>query len=235
MKKYLNVNVIDFLQKVVDENTKHYKEDFEYDKAYFKKSVGKQHDRCSDSLLWLSRENGTLCVREFEAFIKDSPAHISWKYYAGDDFNVPENVVAYSVKLCEEKNGVVLGDIYELDYKMHVSEMIADAVPGHEVEKYFDDGYHMRAPLKESSYGRFASLIEEHGPIVDSLVVPESEDALIGVLRKQNMMRSKMPVAHINPPRLDDIISDAKSRRDGDASSVAREMVFKQDKNNNER
>lgn len=220
----MNVNVIDFLQKVVDENTKHYKGDFEYDKAYFKKSVSKQHDRCSDSLLWLSRENGTLCVREFEAFIKDSPAHLSWKYYAGDDLNdSSENIVAYAIKLYEEKNGVVLGDIFELDYKAHVNEMIVSAVPGFEVDKYFDDGYRVRVPFKESSYGRFTSLIEEHGPIVDSLAVPDNEEALIEVLRKQNVQRSRMPTAYIDPPRLDDIISDAKSRQKDSVPTAAEE------------
>ena len=68
MQQFKNVDVVSFLEQVMKSNTKHHQEDFEVDKKALESAM------ISDSpddkyLVWLSRENGTHCLKENDIFI----------------------------------------------------------------------------------------------------------------------------------------------------------------------
>lgn len=70
------IDLIPFLEGIVEENTEYYKSDFEYDERRLQAAMlePSQENR---TFLWLSRPCGTLCVLEREAFIRESTAHIA--------------------------------------------------------------------------------------------------------------------------------------------------------------
>lgn len=212
MKKYLNVSIEDFLQKIVNSNTKNFRSDFEIDKQML--SAAAERDwKPGKVFLWLSRENGTHCVREYEAFIKDSTAYTTWKHCADTD---SEQIVAYAVEVSGYNNGALCGNIYELDYKAHVAEMINKAVEPLEVQKFFEDGFVSHVPLDRSSYGYYAGLVEEHGSIVDSLFAPVDEARLTDILAAQGRERSKLSLAKtserlVSQGSLDEVLATAKN------------------------
>ena len=65
------IDIIPFLQGVVEENTQHYQSDFAHDEARLTAAM-LEISREKRTFLWLSRPCGTLCVPEREAFIKES-------------------------------------------------------------------------------------------------------------------------------------------------------------------
>ncbi len=209
MRKYLDVSVVEFLQKVVDKNTETYQEDFEIDKVIFSEVA--DGGRLEGNVwLWMSRQHGTQCMSEQEVFVKDSPAYSTWCYYDNDFAS--EKVKAFAVEVNDAKDGVVYGNVYELDYKAHVADVRRCAVETGMVHKVFQDGYVDQVSPERSCYGYYAGLVEEHGAIVDSLWAPKDEGKLADVLRIQKQSRDRLRVGEYvrDTPDVDKLIADAK-------------------------
>ena len=222
LKKYLDVDVVAFLEEKMKANTEHYQTDFEYDRQMFERFV--KSDRKEDKvLLWLSRRHGTQCMREYEAFLRGTEAYTTWQYYAGQE---SEGCVAFAVELKGVQDGVIRGNVFELDYEKHAELVKKEAQPAYEVVKTFEDGHVAQAAFARSSYGYWAGMVEEHGAIVESRAVPSDGALLRLTLAEQKRMRDKMKVAEIRPlisqqkevgqeqkqGTLDDVLEDAVKR-----------------------
>lgn len=187
-KKYLNVDIIAFLEEKMNSNTVNYKTDFDYDKSIISHAAAS--DRKDDKvLLWMSRPSGTHCQKEHDVFVKDSSAYTTWCYYDGQ---TDDKILACAVEITGIDNGVVKGNIYDLDYRAHVADVKALSVIPQEYEKVFEDGYVDHASFERSSVGYFTPLVEEHGAIVDSIAVPLDKEMLQDVLRAEKQKRDRL-------------------------------------------
>ena len=120
MQKYKNVNVEDFLEQVMKSNTKHHQEDFEVDKKMLRTAM--VSDNPDDKyLVWLSRTNGTHCLRENDIFIKETPAYYTWQQWS--DPKRDEKIIAFAIHITGSVDGKPIADVYELDYTAH-AEMV---------------------------------------------------------------------------------------------------------------
>lgn len=187
LSSHLNVDVIAFLEDQMKRNTQHYQSDFEIDKAIINRAMESEH-REDKTLIWMSRSHGTHCYTEYEAFIQDSAAYSTLRFYAEQ---TSEPIIAFAVELTGRENGVIRGNVYGMDFQKLVAEISAKAVPCLEVEKTFEDGFVNRAPLDRSSYGYYAGLVDQHGSIVESRSIPSDKDALSLVLFEQKKARDK--------------------------------------------
>ena len=125
MQQFKNVDVVSFLEQVMKSNTKHHQEDFELDKKILNKAMdSKSLD--DKRWLWLSRENGTHCLKESEVFIKNTPSHNTWVYWA--DANRDEKFVGFAINIIGKIDGKPLANVYELDYLQHVETIKKAAV-----------------------------------------------------------------------------------------------------------
>ena len=125
MQQFKNVDVVSFLEQVMKSNTKHHQEDFEIDKKILEKAMdSKSLD--DKRWLWLSRENGTHCLKESEVFIKNTPSHSTWVYWA--EANRDEKFVAFAIHIIGKIDGKPLANLYELDYHSHVEAIKKGAV-----------------------------------------------------------------------------------------------------------
>ncbi|MDR0326030.1 MAG: hypothetical protein LBI19_08070 [Oscillospiraceae bacterium] len=195
MRKYENADIVAALGAVVEINTEHYKGDFRYDLETFRKAA--QHpDGENNRFLWLSRQSGTECVKEREAFINGSEAHHRWNYYGTvlggiDSYMssvvVNDHIMAYAVVVTGLENGRVMGDLYQLDYRDSIRDIQKAALPLHTVSGKFEDGTDLRLPHAEYD-GQRERLRSQHGPLSDYRVHPEDEGALQTAL---NAMRDK--------------------------------------------
>ena len=84
------IDLLSFLSRVTEKNTKHYHSDFLYDSKNLQKAAQavSPEERC---FFWMSRPSGTWCVLEREAFIRGSSAHNIWTHYADE----PEGIIGY--------------------------------------------------------------------------------------------------------------------------------------------
>ena len=198
MRKYENVDVLAALGAVVELNTEHYKSDFKYDVERFKEAA-KHPDGDNNRLLWMSRQSGTWCYPEREAYIKDTSAFNTWNGYATilGDVNsymstvvVQDRILAFAVDIKGIENGRVKGDIYELDYRNHVREVNRAALPLHTVTAVYKDGATFTLPHKEHD-AKHMSLYHQHGQLQTLTHHPEDAGALRDILKQARDKREK--------------------------------------------
>lgn len=191
MRKYENVDVIATLGAVVELNTEHYKSDFKYDVEQFKKAA-KHPDGDNNRLLWMSRQSGTWCFRERDAYVKDAEAFNYWNGYAkilGDPNSymstvvVQDRILAFAVEVKGMENGRVKGDIYELDYRDHIRQLNRAALPLHTVTVKYEDGTSLTLPHAEYD-GKRERLYYQHGQLQSFKANPEDAGALRDILKQ---------------------------------------------------
>jgi hypothetical protein len=178
MRRYSNVDVAAALGAVMEVNTEHYKSDFRHDLEMFKEGAMRP-DGENNHLLWLSRQSGTECFYEREAYLKDSHAYYTWCYHS----TASATCRAYAVEIKGMVDGRVIGDIYELDYKRHVMELKKDALSVATVSAKYADGAELRMTYKQYD-GSSQRLIHEHGRLTAFRREPEDEGELSERLAK---------------------------------------------------
>lgn len=124
LTKFENVNVMAALRSIMKQNTAYFQGDLEYDRKFIQECA-KSGNADDKVLLWLSRESGTVSLRERNVFINGTAANELWRYYAEVDFGC---FLAYAVEICGIKNGRVMGSLYELDYMEHYKRVKSGAV-----------------------------------------------------------------------------------------------------------
>lgn len=137
MQKFKNVNVESFLEQIMKSNTKSHQDDFEVDKKMLKEAM------LSDSpdekyLVWLSRTNGTHCLRENDIFIKESTAYYTWQQWAEPKRD--EKIIAFAIHITGSMDGKPVADVYELDYTAHAEMVKKDALSSDVKVLHFEHG-----------------------------------------------------------------------------------------------
>lgn len=199
-QKYINADVVSLLEEKMLSNTEYYQSDFEIDKKIFAECV--QSKRKEDkTLFWLSRPMGTQCNKAHDVFIRGSAAHNTWRFHA-EQTSGPFIACAVELKGIDP-SGVIRGDVFELDYLAFAKEILQKSVEPLAVEKTFQDGYVDQVEFTSSHYFHYAPLVERHGPIVDSFIIPKDADALNYVLQEQKNIRDKLQAAPVIPDLAD--------------------------------
>ena len=198
MRKYEDIDIIAALGAVVELNTEHYKSDFKYDIERFQKAADAP-DGEDRRFLWLSRQSGTWCVQEREAYIKDTEAFNIWNNHAkilGDANSylstviVDDRILAYAIEIKGVKNGRVTGDVYELDYRDHIRQLNRAALPRDTVALKFADGTELTL-AHDKYFGQKERLYHQHGQITDFRSNPASEVELQAALGKARERREE--------------------------------------------
>lgn len=134
MRKFENCDVLYVLREIMSHNTKHYQTDFDIDEEILTEAI-KQPNVSDWRYLWMSRPCGTHCLKEKDVFLFNSPEYSTWTAYAA----TADEIVAYAVQLNYRENGVLKGDLYELDYASHCAMAKNSAVYIAQVRLYSRD------------------------------------------------------------------------------------------------
>lgn len=124
MRKFENIDIVDSLRRIMNTNTRYYKNDFINDVKLIQDAANKEHSK-DKRLLFMSRPHGTYCLRETEVFKKGASEYNVWKYY-GEQTN--DKILAYAVKITGIEDGRIKGNLYELDYQQHYKHVRDTAV-----------------------------------------------------------------------------------------------------------
>jgi len=244
MRKYENVDIVAALGAVVELNTEHYKSDFKYDIEQFKKAA--QHpDGDNNRLLWMSRQSGTWCFPERDAYVKDTEAFNIWNGYAKllgpkDSFYqtviVQDRIIAYAVDIKNVENGRIKGDLYELDYRDHIRQLNHDALPVHTVSAKYQDGTDIQLPFAEFN-SKSERLYHQHGKILSYRADPEDTGALRDILQQARDRREdearpaafKVRVQNPKPqkPSIKQQIADGKQKLARERSDAPQKAATK--------
>lgn len=129
------ISLIAFLDEVVSRNTQHYKSDFELDAQKLRDALDSpnQDERV---FYFMSRPNGTWCVLERDAFLRESDGYKIWTHYA----NMPAGIEAYRIVITGQCGTAPMGYVVKLNYREQVQRVIKAALPIENVELSFYSG-----------------------------------------------------------------------------------------------
>lgn len=129
---FLNVDVLETLQKIMEHNTSYYQTDFNYDREMLMEAAKDRN--AHKQFFWMSRHGGTHCFPEQSVYIEQTGQHNSWIYYG----KCPsERAMAFWIELYGEREGIVKGDIIEIDYQEHLDYLCANSFAPDRVEVMF--------------------------------------------------------------------------------------------------
>lgn len=133
MRAFIDVDVQKCLRRVMEENTVHYKTDFEHDIRDLKNAA---YNGFHKDFFWMSRESGTHMLNDKHVFVKGLSEYNTWRFYQ----TYPEEVKAFFVHVEGIRDGNPRGYVAELDYMEHCRQVENMAVPPSTVIVDFTDG-----------------------------------------------------------------------------------------------
>lgn len=212
LSKFENVDVIASLEAIMKQNTAFYQSDFEIDKRILREAASRPAAE-EKRLLWFSRPSGTCCFRERDVFLKDTRQHNTWRFYGEQ---TRDKILAYAVELTGKENGIIKGNLYELDYPQHFREVVEKSLPADNYTLLYEHGERVQ-PAGQYFNG---SPDPQFGKFERFEAIPNDPDALKWLLREEHRNREQLPPgdfkAHI--AALHDGLIETEARR------IVREM-----------
>lgn len=139
MQKFMGIDLLENLEKIMNKNTRSYQSDFEVDKEILMDAAIK-----ADTLplrertyLWMSRPCGTWSLLERHVYLEPAHAHCIWEYYADA---TSQKILAYAVEVTGLQNKKVMGNLYELDYRKHAEFVKKASIPADRVRLIYEKG-----------------------------------------------------------------------------------------------
>lgn len=187
MPKFMEIDLLGNLEKIMKQNTKSYQSDFEIDREILTNAAKNSgvlalRDR---TYLWMSRPCGTWCVKEKNVFLEPAYEHQVWEYYAGE---TSQKILAYAVEVTGMENKKILGNLYPLDYRKHAEFVKATSIPADRIRVVYEKGerfQNRKKPLSRKDdpvFGRYRY----------SEYVPNDSKALEAVLYQEKRKREEM-------------------------------------------
>lgn len=209
LNKFENVDVTASLEAIMKQNTAFYQSDFDIDKEIIKRAA--ESPNAGDKrLLWFSRPSGTCCIKERDAFLKDTREHNTWKFYGEQ---TRDRVLAYAVELTGIQDGKITGNLYELDYQQHYKHVTEQALPADNYMLIYEHGEREQPAARPFD----ASPNPQLGKFERFEAVPNDPDALQALLQEERRSREQLSPG--------DFKAHIAALRDGLIETEARRIV----------
>ena len=211
LSKFENVDVIASLEAIMKQNTAFYQSDFEIDKRILREAASRPAAE-EKRLLWFSRPSGTCCFRERDVFLKDTRQHNTWRFYGEQ---TRDKILAYAVELTGKENGIIKGNLYELDYPQHFREVVEKSLPADNYTLLYEHGERVQPAgmyfdgNPDPQLGKFERFEAQ----------PNAPEALRGVLMEEQRSRENL--------RLGDFKAHVAMLHDNRIEREARRVVEK--------
>ena len=186
LSKFENVDVIASLEAIMKQNTAFYQSDFEIDKRILREAASRPAAE-EKRLLWFSRPSGTCCFRERDVFLKDTRQHNTWRFYGEQ---TRDKILAYAVELTGKENGIIKGNLYELDYPQHFRHVKEQALPADNYTLLYEHGEREQPAARPFD----ASPNPQLGKFERFEAIPNDPEALQSLLREERHSREQSAV-----------------------------------------
>lgn len=158
---FLNVDVLETLQKIMEHNTDYYQSDFRYDVEKLRTAAA---DRNAERrFFWMSRGGGTWCFAEPEVYVRNTSQHNTWNYYGAG--NKSEHVKTFWIELKGMRDEKVMGDIVEMDYQKHLDYLCTHSFEPSAAEMVFKNPNDVRTFSYQEYDQNFQSILQRYGTV----------------------------------------------------------------------
>lgn len=194
MKKFLDVDIIETLRRVMLKNTEFWQSDFEIDTTILKRA-GQKPNPENRRFIWFSRPNGTFCAPERDVFQKGTGAYITYLFY---EEQTHDRIFAFDVEIKRTEGDSLYGNLYELDYRRHTAHVRDVALPAKTATLIFADGHTESVPFEKLRIG-FDITVDGRlvRDAVDVRYEPENEQKLEWLLCLEHQSLEKRSVGTI--------------------------------------
>lgn len=179
--KFSNVDILFFMNEVVQKHMKYYQSDFEIDKEILLEAAEKQEQQ-DKMFVWLCRECGTWCLQERDVFLKDTREYNTLKFYREQ---TKEPILAFIIEVISATAISVIGNVYALNYKEYSHHVVSTALPTKSILFQYEHGYRMKEA--EAILDGYPDI--EYGKLQSIQYQPYSQEELAGVLRREKQER----------------------------------------------
>lgn len=177
------ISLIAFLDEVVSRNTQHYRKDFELDAQKLRDALNSPY-MDERIFYFMSRPNGTWCILERDAFLRDSDGYKIWTHYA----DMPDGIEAYRVTITGRRGTAPMGYVVKLNYREQVQRVIKAAMPVDAVELTFYTGDTIRIPMEKYRKQR-EEIFFEYSAIQNFRNCPQNEAELYRIISMEHRLQ----------------------------------------------
>ena len=157
------ISICDFLKLIVKSTVEHYTEDFKLDIKIFKRYAKEAQETGKPvSMLWFCRSCGTYLCPEEDAYKKDTPMFITFKYYDEQEEEEARTIKAFLVTVTGMERQKPVGYITPINYADECDRIRRYAVPAEKVELVYDKGSLVQNRLQGIVLGHSGGKGQEH-------------------------------------------------------------------------
>lgn len=185
MYKYKDIDVMDYLQTAANTFDGYKLDQFDEIKKYISQ-LAASDDVQEEYILVSITQSGIFGCQEHDAFVKGTLAHLFWLYRGGHN----EKILCFAIRITRVKDGIIFGDIYELDSKEHRRRVFRNSVAASKATFVFEKG------SVNASVGESPSLIGHSGNLGELkqlIVYPNDPDELKRVLDIEHERYEALP------------------------------------------
>ncbi len=181
--KFSNVDILEFMGKVVEKHTKFYQSDFEIDKEILSEAADRKEQQ-EKTFLWLCRTHGTWCLLERNVYLKGTRENNTFRFYAEQ---TSEPVLAFLVEVTGGTQDSVMGNVYALNYTGHYNHVHSVSIKTETVILEYEHGCRV-----QSADDRFSGCPDmDYGRLQSVQYRPHSQEELLQLLWNERRERKR--------------------------------------------
>ena len=162
------IDLLPYLEGIVQRNTQHYQSDFQHDRITLQ-NAARESNMENRTFYWMSRPGGTWCVKERDVFLRGTEGHIIWTFREYES----EPIEARRIVITGHQKNTIWADVYPIRYQEQVRRIRQTAIPTESVDLLFTSGQHMALPYSEFA-GYLADITARYGTIDRIRYAPKS-------------------------------------------------------------
>lgn len=191
------IDLLDYLSRAVQDSPYPYDSarTFCYDVRTITNAL-QENDMENRVFYWMICTTGTWCVKERDVFLRESEGHAIWTHYE----SVADGIRAFRIVVTGLRNGIVVGDVYPLNYKEQVQRIKKAALPIATVEITYPSGYTARMTFAELEKCR-GNLYDRYGRPQRIRYAPENEaDLTRAIMLEHRFEKGWKRKPYVKPP-----------------------------------
>jgi len=191
--KFSNVDILSFMDDVVQKHTKQYQSDFEIDKEILYRAADSQEQQ-DRVFVWLCRTAGTWCLLERNVFLKDTSENSIFNFYMEQ---TSEPILAYLIEIASGTQDSVMGNVYALNYAEYYRHIHVESLDAETIVLKYEHG--CRTKMAYEHINGYPDT--DYGKLVSVQCQPHSQEELSRLLWSERQGRDRFkeenPAAYI--------------------------------------
>lgn len=228
-RRFMDVDIIDFLGKIADKTIQHYPQDFKVDIEQLWKQALKENPS-AERLMWHCSSYGTHILDEDEVFIKGTGAYGYWCDYRPNE----PSMVGYVIEVTGHKDETVVGNVFDVgNYASHAQYVRENSLVMDSVSLTYADTWGINAgktvtvPRYEYDKDRHR-LMSESGDVVKiKYHASESVQTMADRLQREKANHMAMPVGDTNEhlQKVAENLATLRGEVEQDEDGIARDVA----------